>query len=86
MIFEKKNYGLTKKAEDLHKEMDKLMNYYAKKMVDMDTVSYMEPEDILMFKDVAKMYDLSKELMEDYAKKVEEMDRKLDLILKKLEK
>lgn len=86
MIFEKKNYGLTKKAEDLNKEMDKLMNYYAKKMVDMDTVSYMEPEDILMFKDVAKMYDLSKELMEDYAKKVEEMDRKLDLILKKLEK
>lgn len=86
MLFEKKNYGLTKKVEDLNKEMDKLMNYYAKKMVDMDTVSYMEPEDILMFKDVVKMYDLSKELMEDYANKVEEMDRKLDLILKKLEK
>ena len=86
MIFEKKNYELTKKAEDLHKEMDNLMNYYAKKMVNIDTVSYMEPEDILMFKDVAKIYDLSKELMEDYAEKVEKMDRKLDLILKKLEK
>lgn len=36
MIFGEKNYGLTKKAEDLHKEMDKLMNYYAKKMEEMD--------------------------------------------------
>ena len=80
MIFGKK------KAKYLHKEMDKLLNYYAKKMDDMDTVSYMEPEDILMIKNVMKMYDLSKELMEDYAEKVEKMDRKLDLILKKLEK
>ena len=86
MIFGERNNGLSKKAEDLNKEMDKLMNYYAKKMVDMDTVSYMEPEDILIFKDVAKIYDLSKDFMESYAKKMDDMDRKLDLILKKLEK
>ena len=80
MIFGKK------KAKYLHKEMDKLLNYYAKKMDDMDTVSYMEPEDILMIKNVMKMYDLSKELMGKYAKKVEWTRKRLDRIPNMLEK
>ena len=76
---------LSKKAEELNKMMDEFMNYFTSKF-GMDMVRYSEPEDILMLKNVMKMYDLSKDFIESYAKKFDEMDRKLDLILKKLEK
>lgn len=76
---------LSKKAEELNKMMDEFMNYFTSKF-GMDMVHYSEPEDILMLKNVMKMYDLSKDFIESYAKKFDEMDQKLDLILKKLEK
>lgn len=76
---------LSKKAEELNKMMDEFMNDFISKF-GMDMVRCSEPEDILMLKNVMKMYDLSKDFIESYAKKFDEMDQKLDKILKKLEK
>lgn len=79
-----KNNELREKTKEVIKRMDELMNYAVSKINIMDTVRYSEPEDMVMLKSTVEAYDLSKELMEDYAKKLDEIDQKLDQILEKL--
>lgn len=79
-----KNNELREKTKEVIMRMDELMNCAVSKINIMDTVRYSEPEDMVMLKSTVEAYDLSKELMEDYAKKLDEIDQKLDQILEKL--
>lgn len=72
-------------ANNLVKEANELKEMIMDQMFDLDTVETMTGEEFEMFKKMYKLVDDSMKLVLEQNKLFDEMDNKLDKIVKKLE-
>lgn len=72
-------------AEKLVNEMNELMNMVVKRVVNVETITASSEEDRATLTLMMKMFDSSGKLLIEEAERLDEINDKLDKVLKKLE-
>ena len=72
-------------AEKLVNEMNELMNMVVKRVVNVETITASSEEDRAALTLMMKMFDSSGKLLIEEAERLDEINDKLDKVLKKLE-
>ena len=76
---------LYEKANKLVEEANELKDFCLSKMLDPDMIKVMDEEEFKIFKKTYKLMEDSIDLVLEQSKLFDEMDNKLDKIMKKLE-
>lgn len=76
---------LYEKANKLVEEANELKDFCLRQMIDPDMIGRMDGEEFEIFKKTYKLMNDSIDLVLEQAKLFDEMDKKLDKIMKKLE-
>lgn len=76
---------LYEKTNKLVEEANELKDFCLRQMLDEDMIELMDGEEFEMFKKTYKLVNDSIDLVLEQAKLFDEMDNKLDKIMKKLE-
>lgn len=71
-------------AEKLVNEMNELMNMVVKRVVNVETITASSEEDRAALTLMMKMFDSSGKLLIEEAERLDEINDKLDKVLKKL--
>lgn len=70
-------------AMEMEKKMDKMVRLLTVQILTEDIIDMDSDNDIAVFKATFELIDISKKMMVEQAKTIDEMNRKLDVILEK---
>lgn len=70
-------------AMEMEKKMDKMVRLLTVQILTEDIIDMDSDNDIAVLKATFELIDISKKMMVEQAKTIDEMNRKLDVILKK---
>lgn len=76
---------MLEKTRELMEATEELMNYVMKELVGFDTLKAMDGAEFEIMKKYAKLYEDAKELALEQAEMMDNMNAKLDKILKAIE-
>lgn len=71
-------------AMEMEKKMDKMVRLLTVQILTEDIIDMDSDNDIAVLKATFELIDISKKMMVEQAKTIDEMNRKLDVILKKI--
>ena len=77
-------HNMKANAEKLVNEMNELMNMVVKRVVNVETITASSEEDRAALTLMIKMFDSSGKLLIEEAERLDEINDKLDKVLKKL--
>lgn len=75
---------MLEKAKKLSIELDILIDSCAKSM-NVDYIKNMDSTDLIIIQKIISVIDITKELLVEEAKNMEEQNKKLDLLLQKMD-
>lgn len=76
---------MVEKTKELVNNLDALMGLYTKRMLNPDTIKYLDEESVIALKSSMNVFDCYKDLVLKQAEIIDEMNRKLDKLLVKAE-